>query len=212
MWVLAAQQSKNCFYGNAGNLITTQEIKLAEKVAWRVGSKWSAIEIDDLQSHLFLFMVESSHHLAKWRNEPGDNGKLYVALRREAARYCAREQAARMGKPLHQDEFYTPELLRRALPFIFEETPQTSVVENPVSGRPVGVPHEHNLALTIVTDIRQAFWGLNPEVRQVLVWRFEHGLTFEEIGELKGISKDGAKKSVDRAVQRLADSLAGVRS
>lgn len=192
-------------------MITAAEIKLAEKVAWRVGSKWQAVEIDDLQSHLYLFMAENVKHLVRWRDEPGDNGKLYVALRREAARYCAKEQAARVGRPIHQDDFYTPDLLRRALPYVFEEVPQTTVVVNPVSGRPSDVPHDSNLALTIVTDIRQALWGMNPEVRQVLAWRFRDGLTFEEIGELKGISKDGAKKSVDRGVQRLADTLAGNR-
>ena len=209
---MAAWQQVHSYYRNAGNhLITEKEIKLAEKVAWRVGSKWSAVEIDDLQSHLFLFMAENVKHLERWRAEPGDHGKLYVALRREAARYCAKEQAARVGRPLHQDDFYTPDLLRRALPYVFEEVPQTLVAENPVTGRPGDVPHDSNLALTIITDIRQALWGLNPEVRQVLAWRFRDGLTLEEIGELRGISKDGAKKAVDRGVQRLADTLAGNR-
>ena len=82
-------------------MITAAEIKLAEKVAWRVGSKWQAVEIDDLQSHLYLFMAENVKHLVRWRDEPGDNGKLYVALRREAARYCAKEQAARVGRPIN---------------------------------------------------------------------------------------------------------------
>lgn len=208
---MAAWKQVPSDYRNAGNLITEKEIRLAEKVAWRVGSKWSEVEIDDLQSHLYLFMAENVGHLERWRREPGDNGKLYVALRREAAKYCAKEQAARVGRPSLTDDFYTADLLRRALPYVFEEVPQTTVAENPVTGRPETIPSESNLALTIITDIRGAFFGLNPEVRQVLAWRFRDGLTFEEIGELKGISKDGAKKSVDRAVQRLADSLAGYR-
>lgn len=192
-------------------MVTEAEMKLAEKVAWRIGSKWSAVEIDDLQQHLFLWLVQNTKALERWRTEPGNNGKLYVSLRREAAKYCAREQAARIGQPLVTDNFYTTDLVTRALPFIFEDTPQTVVAENPVTGKPNDHSTDYNLAVTILTDIRQMFYGLNPEVKQVLGWRFCDGLTFEEIGELKGITKDGGKKAVDRGVQRLVDALAGNR-
>lgn len=187
------------------------EIRLADKVAWRVGSKWSAVEVDDLQGHLYLWLCENLRNLERWRAEPGDNGKLYVSLRREAARYCAREQAARVGQPIAKDNFYNVPLVERALPYIFEDFPQTQVSENPVTGRPSAVPSEFDNALAILTDIRQTYHGLNPEIQQVLAWRFRDGLTFEEIGELKGITKDGGKKSVDRGLARLVDSLAGDR-
>ena len=185
------------------------EIKLAEKVAWRVGSRWAAVDIDDLQQHLYLWLFENLRALERWRGEPGDNGKLYVSLRREAAKFCAREQAAAIGQPLQQDNFYTAGMVERALPFIFEDTPQTTVGENPVTGKPNSVPESYDTALAILTDIRQTFYGLNPEVQTVLAWRFRDGLTYEEIGELKGISKEGGAKAVQRALQRLVDALAG---
>lgn len=190
--------------------ILESELKLASKVAWRIGSRWSAVEIDDLQQHLYLWMHENQRHLDRWREQPGDNGALYVSLRREAAKFCAKEQAARVGRPIAEDNFYKPDLVERALPFIFEDIPQTTVAVNPVTGAPNQLV-EHDLALTILTDIRQAYWGLNPEVQTVLAWRFRDGLTFEEIGELKNITKDGGKKSVDRGVARLVDALAGER-
>lgn len=189
--------------------VTHSEIRLAEKVAWRVGSKWSAVEQDDLQQHLFLWMSENKRNLERWRLEPGDNGKLYVSLRREAAKYCAREQAARVNQPIHKDNFYNIGMVERALPFIFEDVPQTAVSENPVSGALGSVPSEFDNALVILTDIRQTYHGLNPELKQILAWRFRDGLTYEEIGELRDITKDGAKKACDRAVSRLVDALAG---
>jgi DNA-directed RNA polymerase specialized sigma24 family protein len=199
-----------CFYQYAGGLVLVlaSEMKLAEKVAWRIGSKWSAVEIDDLTSHLYLWLVENNRALERWRQEASD-GKLYVSLRREAAKYCAREQAARVGRPIAVDNFYTTDLVERALPYIFEDTPQTAVAVNPVTGAPNNVPGEYDVALNLLTDIRQTFYGLNPDIQEVLAWRFRDGLTFEEIGELKGITKDGGKKSVDRAVFRLVNALAG---
>ena len=191
--------------------ILDSEMRLASKVAWRIGSKWAAVEIDDLQQHLFLWMVENERALTRWRDEEGDNGKLYVSLRREAAKFCAKEQAVNVGQSINKDNFYTVDLVKRALPFVFEETPQSTVVVNPVTGEPQQASGDFNLALTIMTDIRQHFWGLNAEIRQVLEWRFRDGLTFEEIAELRSMTKQGAMKSVDRAVQRLVDALAGER-
>jgi DNA-directed RNA polymerase specialized sigma24 family protein len=190
-------------------VILDVEMRLAEKVAWRIGSKWSAVEIDDLQQHLYLWMCENERHLKRWRETAGNDGALYVSLRREAAKFCAKEQSHGVGRPIQDDNFYNPDMVERALPFIFEDIPQTTVSVNPVTGEPVGNPEKFDEALNILVDIKQAYWGLNPEIQQVLAWRFRDGLTFEEIGELKGITKDGGKKSVDRAVQRLVDSLAG---
>jgi DNA-directed RNA polymerase specialized sigma24 family protein len=49
--------------------------------------------------------------------------------------------------------------------------------------------------------------GLTPEHHDVLVLRYWHELTFEEIGELFGIGKSGAKQLHDRALERLRDSF-----
>jgi DNA-directed RNA polymerase specialized sigma24 family protein len=189
--------------------IESRELTLAGKVAQRIGSRWSAVEIDDLISHLYLWLVEHSSQVAKWRAQEGGEGKLYVSLRREAAKYCAKEQAVAVGRPIAADNFYTPELLIRALPYLFEDTPQTTAEVNPRNGQALFVSNESGIALAIMADIRGAYYGLNPEIRQVLEWRFQDGLTFEEIGELRNITKDGAKKAVDRAVSRLSDALSG---
>lgn len=185
------------------------ELKVAERVALRVGSKWSAVETDDLTSHLYLWLVTNTRALERWRAEGEGEGKLYVALRREAAKYAAKEQAARVGRPIDAGNFYNVGLVGRALPFIFEESPQTVVAENPVTGQAFEPAGDSGLALTILTDIRSAFYGLNREIRQVLEWRYRDGLTYEEIGELKSLTKQGAKKQVDRGVSRLVDALGG---
>ena len=189
--------------------IESRELTLAGKVAQRIGSRWSAVEVDDLTSHLYLWLVEHSNQVANWRAQEGGEGKLYVSLRREAAKYCAKEQAVAVGRPIAADNFYTTELLTRALPYLFEDTPQTTAEVNPRNGQALFVSNESGTALAIMADIRGAYYGLNPEIRQVLEWRFQDGLTFEEIGELRNITKDGAKKAVDRAVSRLSDALSG---
>ena len=188
-----------------------KELEIAETVANRIGSKWSAVEIDDLTSHLYLWLVQNARAVERWRGEENGQGKLYVSLRREAAKYSAKEQAARMGRPITANRYYSVDRLDRALPFIFEDSPQTEVVVNPITGKPEYVPGEFNKGVTILAEIKGAFYGLNTEVRVVLEYRYRDGLTYEEIGELRNITKAGARKQVERAVARLSDALAGER-
>jgi hypothetical protein len=58
-----------------------EELKLAEKIAARIGSKWSAVDVDDLTGHLYLWLLTNIKSVQRWREEVGD-GKLYVSLRR----------------------------------------------------------------------------------------------------------------------------------
>jgi len=190
--------------------LSPTELTLADRVAVRIGRSWSEVEIEDLNSFLYLWLCENFDTVKRWRSEEGGEGKLYVSLRREAAKYCAKEQAIRVGRPIHAENYYNVSMLQRALPFIFEDFPQTTVAIDPRTSAPVHtVGADFNTAVTLLADIRGAFYGLNPEIRLTLEYRFRDGLTFEEIGELKSLTKDGAKKQVERAVERLSNALSG---
>jgi DNA-directed RNA polymerase specialized sigma24 family protein len=187
--------------------ITTAELRIAGSVAAKIGKRWEQVEIDDVTSHLYLWLVENYGAVSRWRAEEGGEGKLYVSLRREAAKFCAHESAARINRPLDHAAAYPVEVLERGLPFIWEDTPVTEVKVNPVTGQEIDPPSETGLAQAILADIRGGFYGLPGEVREVLAWRFRDGLTYEEIGELSAMTKDGAKKRVARGLKRLSDAL-----
>lgn len=191
--------------------ITPSEMRVAERVGRRAASRWTAADPDDVTSHLYLWICQNTAPVDRWRNEPGGEAKLFVALRREAAKFCAREQQVQVGRPIRADNFYTVDMLTRALPFAFEDTPETLVQENPVTGQTnySGGSEDFGNAAAILADIRGGLYGLNREIREVLELRFRDGLTLEEIGELAGMSKVGAKKRVDRALERLCDALSG---
>ncbi len=193
--------------------ITNAEMRVAERVGRRAASRWTAADPDDVTSQLYLWIVENQVPVKRWREEPGGEAKLFVTLRREAAKFCAREQQVQVGRPIRQDNFYNVDMLARALPFAFEDVPQTMAAENPVTGQTFasGSPADFGNAVAIMADIRGALYGLNREIREVLELRFRDGLTLEEIGELAGMSKVGAKKRVDRAIDRLCDALSGER-
>lgn len=190
--------------------VTPEELEIVEKVAHRIGSKWRAVEIDDLTSHLYLWVFENLETLDRWRKDGEVSGRLYVALRNEASKYAAKEQAIRNGQPLNANNFYTTALLDRTLPYLFEDTPQTTVKVNPRNGAPAqSVGTEFDTALAILADIRGGFYGLRKDDREILEYRYRDGLTFEEIGEIYAVSNVTASNRVNRALERLSHRLAG---
>lgn len=189
--------------------IDEKELTLARRVARKIGSRWSAIEVDDLEQELTLWLFENMQTVKRYRTEDGGEGKLYVALRRKASRYCAREQVARTGAPLDWNATYTTAQVARALPFVFEETPQSVVTDDPVTGRVLASssPEDYGNALAVMTDMRTAFRNLPPEVQAVLELRYRDGLTYQQIGDMCQLSVNGARKRVRRAVSRMQDAL-----
>lgn len=184
--------------------INDRELSLARKVAYKTASKWSMVDVEDLASELILWLFEHEETVERYRAEEFGEPKLFVALRRRASKYCVREQEARTGSPLFDADPYTVEQVERALPFIWEDIPQTVLPEFS------SVPHSHGLALAIITDLRGAFQDMPEQVRETLTLRFRDGLTFTEMGRLTGISGEAAKKRVTRAVRRVRDRLSGV--
>lgn len=190
-------------------MILDDELILAKRISVSVGSKWSAVEIDDLTSELILWLYAHADTVKRYRLEDGGRGKLFVALRRTAGRYCVKAQEARTGGPLETDAPYSTAQIERAMPYIFESVPETTVFEQ--YGKPVGVyPADRGKVRAILLDISMAYDALPPEHKTVLTLRFRDGLTYTDIGALTGVSDVAARGRVIRALERVRDYLSGV--
>lgn len=180
-------------------IILPEEMALASKVASYFSSRWKLVEREDLESHLFLWLVENVSHLENWRKEEGD-GKLYVSLRREASKYCAKETKHKANTDdLNNGNFYNIDIVYKALPYIFEYDTISSEMKNEDSG----------LGYNIMADILNAYNGLNKENKDVLELRYHFGFSFEEIAESYGLTEKAAEKRVERAANKLLSSLYG---
>jgi DNA-directed RNA polymerase specialized sigma24 family protein len=185
---------------------TDAELQLATKLAWRIGSRWKNVEEEDLASHLTLWLFQNVHHLERWRLADTGRGRLYVALKREASKYCARETTARIGQPLNAGRFYNIDRIRRVMPFIFEDTPLDAIAVNPTTGQPIGTGGTGEAA-TILMDVRSAYYDLAPPTRELLGLRYRDGLSHEEIAELRGLTVEASKTAIHRALKRMSDNL-----
>jgi DNA-directed RNA polymerase specialized sigma24 family protein len=177
---------------------TAEEIELAQNVARRIASKWKQVETEDVQQHLVLWLYENTTALARWRTEEGGQGKLYVSLRREASKYCAKETEETIGVSIDADNIYTVETVAAALPFMWEltESAKSSTLGSD--------------ATAILADISSAFYGRSKDDQQALTMRYRDGHTYDQIAEYFELgSKMAAHRMVDRALKYLVAALAG---
>jgi DNA-directed RNA polymerase specialized sigma24 family protein len=186
--------------------ITPEELRMASGVAYSIGRRWRMVEEEDLASHLYLWLYENARQVAIWRMELG-TGSLYVTLRREALKYCAKETAASISRPLETPRFYTVEVVKRALPYVWEDTPSTLVSAAPLSGKPNWQPYDSDVAQAIMADVRAVYHGLPSDLRKLLEFRFRHGLSYEEIALLQDTKPEATRKTIERAVKRLSSAL-----
>ena len=188
---------------------TENELLTVSKIGRRSASKWSAVDADDLISALTLWLCENYSTVERYRLEEGGPAKLFVALRREAGRYCAKEQTIVNGAPLDHEAKYSIEQIERVMPFVFEGIPSQTVLQNPLTGQTLSKPdtERFDTAVAMVLDVRFAYLDLPEEVRSVLAMRFRDDLSYEEIGLLTEMSDRGAQKRVMRALERLRSAL-----
>ena len=181
-------------------LILDNEVTLARKVAASTARKWRNVDRDDLTSELILWLYEHADHVARYRD--GAEPALYVALRREASKWCARETREVTGRPLDYGAEYTTEQVERALPYVWEETPATLARDG------VNVS-AHSEALAVMSDFKNAYNDQPSEVQQILTLRYRDGLTTRDIASLLGVSHVSVAKRLKRAVERVRRTLCG---
>lgn len=181
------------------------ELNTAGKVANKVGRQWERIEIEDLYSHLVLWLYTHSK-----RVQAGDRetypGRLWSELKREAIRYCAKETAQNIGQPINLDRVYTINRVRRALPFIFEAPPINQAVVDPSNGRTVS-HHTNGDAHDLLIDVYEAFRRLTSAQRELIRLKYRDGLSWAEIAEITASTVGATKMRMDRAIKTLVSEL-----
>lgn len=189
------------------NVITNTELTLAKQIGWQVGRRWPSVEIEDLRSHLTLWLFEHTDQVERFRSREGGKAQLALSLKREALRYCTKEAAARQGKSVERDNFYTADVVERGLPFLFEAGFETSVRQDPNTGRVVERRFDSGDARAIISDLQRAFQSLPPQNQIVLEMRYREDLTLEDIGKRLGMAAKNILQNVNKSIQLMSDYL-----
>lgn len=185
-------------------------MRLAEGIARKASFKWSAVEREDLASHLYLWLAEHQGALETYRKQPGGEGALYVALTREARNYCIKEQTHRNGALLDDDN-YSVDQIKTALPFVFDQSnrPLTQVAVHPSYGTPIEEVHDASLVTAVLADVARCFSMLDRDQKAVLAMRYRDDLSAREIAQVLKVNRMTAYNRLNRALKALQNKLNG---
>ena len=191
--------------------ISMEDVDLAKRVARRVAQRWSLVELDDLTSELTVWLYENNEVVSRYRKEPEGEGKLFVALRRFATKYCAAEQATRQGAPLDYSAKYSIQGIERALKVLFDEFPTSfGSIVHPHTGHALEQwDPEIETARAVLMDTRAAFERLVDAEQVLVIARFQLDMTYRELAEMDGSTPTGVRKKLRRALRHMQQFMEG---
>lgn len=195
--------------------LTDEEIKTVNIVASKNAYKWEAIEKEDLQQHLYIFLLKKyDRALKRWRTEEHGQKKLYKALKTEAIKYCVKEQAITNGEHTLSTQktmktTYTYKQIATALEYIYEydylllnQTSTHPQYENTIIEKP-----ESEKLIDLMLDIKRTIENLNPAEQILIRYRFQEGRNFKEIGELLSTTEDAARMRISRLIKQITKTI-----
>lgn len=190
------------------------EMKAVKTTANRHAYKWRAVNKEDLQQHLYLFLTRKYDTLTRWRTEQYGEAKLYVSLNREANNYCVKEQAEANGeKTLSTNKTtqntYTYKQIETALKYLWEYntniTNQTTT--HPNYDNMIVETTETQKVIDIMLDIKHAITQLNYSEQILLEYRYKEQKSFPQIAQLLNIKEDAARMRIKRLTNKIQNII-----
>lgn len=193
---------------------TERELSIRDSIASTMSRKWKMYQDkDDMIGELSLWLCENYDKVERYRTEEHGEAKLYTALNRVAAKYAAKETKIKSGGSMEALEYTLPEV-KRILPYIWDEIPQTTIYTNPLYEnsiiRKVNYSSENsNQLLHIITDIRIAFYSISKEHQKMLELKYRNGYSNVELAKLFDSTEDAIRNKYNRIITNMIKKLNG---
>lgn len=184
-----------------------KELLSARRVAKSVSNKWSSVTTDEVEAHLYLWLCENYRYVERYRHE-GKHGqnKLRLALARAATKHAIKEQEEQTGYGITTGAVYTADQIKKALPYIWEHPDMATTVitnEEGMAYEPVQYDSAAETARAVLSDVSGAYYSLTKPDQRILAQRYLQGLTYQQIADVTGSTREAERKHVTRAIDRL---------
>lgn len=195
------------------DIISDKELRIARQGALSAArSGRGLIDPADLISEANLWMVEHIDKVTLWA-EQGRHGqnKLRNACRQRCLTLLAKERRLRSGLEQGDSFYYNAQMIRELLPDIFDEDDWASGSSAP-SGevRAPSRPAEGNNRLAMVADVRQSFFSLPQEQRDLLEALYKDGgMPIDAVAAQWDVSDRTIRRREDRYLEKMVERLGG---
>lgn len=189
---------------------TESELRTLNAVARRVERvSRGYVEYDDVRSTLLMWMWTKRDTIERWRDEGKPSSYLNGALYKQGLSFVDAERRSRTGASKEDLAYYTRAILREVLPDVWDYESWLPSVDPSLTKAP-SRPSEGNTRLAVLSDVSAAVWALPEADRAILqdVFR-DGGIAWDVLAALWDTSETGARKRVDRVLDKLIDRLGG---
>lgn len=174
---------------------------VADKAARAAARRVSGSCVEDLKQDCWIWIMSHEHKLEEWLEEDESYGRIYVSLYHHCLEAAQQDRAQKYGYSSVDIFYYSLGMLRKILPWWFEETP----------GEPPYVLPDRDVAL----DLQAAWKALSVADRRLLERVYggdpDLGQTYQGLAVEWEISDDAARMRVNRSLRRLQEKLGGER-
>jgi len=195
------------------DIISDKELRIARQGALSAArSGRGLIDPADLIAEANLWMVEHVDKVALWA-EQGRHGqnKLRTACRQRCLTILAKERRLRSGLEQGDSFYYNAQMIRELLPDSFDEDDWAS--GSSVSSSEVRAPSrpaEGNNRLAMVADVRQSFFSLPQEQRDLLEALYKDGgMPIDAVAAQWDVSDRTIRRREERYLEKMVERLGG---
>lgn len=179
------------------------------------------VERDDLTQELYAWALARADHYAELLNDENklqktiNEKRISWQMRRHAERYARKEKAKKSGYQIGDESFYDTLVLAQLLPYVISSVLDGTVLEqaqeiiNDGQPRRPSAPAEGGNLLAILIDIKKAYLKLDVVDKDILIHRYHHNLTLQELSEYLGCAVSTADRKVNSSLRRLQNILGG---
>lgn len=169
------------------------------------------ISFSDVAGHLWLWAVDNEDRVREYLAREDGERIVRSILGKEARNYAIKERAVSSGHTPEDLQWYSPNMIRRILPDVFDyedwQSFQSSGSE--VKSKPVVSTTGDRLAS--ILDVKKGLQSLQEDQIYILREHYGRGVSHENLAEELEILPDSLRKRLDRAVYAIRDALGGPR-
>lgn len=198
---------------NATMDFTDTEYRIATGVARRIErSQRFLVEMDDIRSECYLWMVKNPERVNRWRDE-GKQGKakLGTALYRAGMRYALKERVRITRTQPGDHSFYSEAILHDILPDVFDQDGWYMESHTEELGvKAPSRPGEGNNRLAMLVDVSSAIQALPEEDQELLRMRYsDGGMDAQILAATYQVSDSTIRRRLRNLMRKISDRLGG---
>lgn len=189
--------------------ILTPMVNQTAAVTARSYSSW--VSLPDVTAALWVWAFSNESRVEEYLGREEGQKIVYSILRAEARTYALKERAVATGYSLDDVTWYSPAMIRKILPDVFDYEDWQSF-ETKGDGRgskPVANATGDRLAT--ILDIKGALTKIPEDNVRLLREHYGRGVSVEACAMALDVTPEAARKRLDRAVYAIRDKLNGVR-